>query len=139
VIKRIIDYFDNTVNLNFTILMPYIMVLVLQLAGTKELQAHKSRFSVIAFFRTKCDQGHISFVHEANKWFDAIAQKYRFDYDTTSNWNNMNSGYLKKYQVVLFLDTRPESSSQREAFREYMEHGGAWMGFHFAAFALAPS
>jgi hypothetical protein len=40
---------------------------------------------------------------------------------------------------VLFLDTRPESPEQRAAFEQYMEHGGAWMGFHFAAFALTPS
>ncbi|MEP6747731.1 MAG: ThuA domain-containing protein, partial [Bacteroidota bacterium] len=25
------------------------------------------------------------------------------------------------------------------AFQQYMEHGGAWMGFHFAGFALTPS
>jgi hypothetical protein len=41
--------------------------------------------------------------------------------------------------VVVFLDTRPEEPSQREAFRQYMENGGAWMGFHFSAFALTPS
>ena len=42
-------------------------------------------------------------------------------------------------QVVLFLDTRPDAPAERDAFRRYMEHGGAWMGFHFAAFALTPS
>jgi hypothetical protein len=41
--------------------------------------------------------------------------------------------------VVLFLDTRPEGAAQRAAFENYMEHGGAWLGFHFAAFALTPS
>jgi hypothetical protein len=28
---------------------------------------------------------------------------------------------------------------QRIAFEKYMKNGGAWMGFHFAAFALTPS
>jgi len=42
-------------------------------------------------------------------------------------------------QVVLFLDTRPEDPAERDAFRHYMKHGGAWMGFHFSAFALTPS
>jgi hypothetical protein len=41
--------------------------------------------------------------------------------------------------VVVFLDTRPDSAAQRNSFRKYMEHGGAWMGFHFAGFALTPS
>jgi hypothetical protein len=40
---------------------------------------------------------------------------------------------------VLFLDTRPEDPGQRAAFQKYMENGGAWMGFHFAGFALTPS
>ena len=47
--------------------------------------------------------------------------------------------FLSGYQVVIFLDTRPDSAYQREAFRKYMERGGAWMGFHFSAFALTPS
>ena len=40
---------------------------------------------------------------------------------------------------MIFLDTRPDSLPQREAFQQYMENGGAWMGFHFAGFALTPS
>lgn len=51
----------------------------------------------------------------------------------------MNSRFLADYQVVIFLDTRPDSSTQRKAFREYMENGGAWLGFHFSGFALTPS
>ena len=38
-----------------------------------------------------------------------------------------------------FLDTRPENPVQKMAFQKYMENGGAWMGFHFSAFALTPS
>jgi hypothetical protein len=51
----------------------------------------------------------------------------------------MNAQFLSRYQVVLFLDSRPDSESQRKAFRDYMEKGGAWIGFHFAGFALTPS
>jgi len=40
---------------------------------------------------------------------------------------------------VVFLDTRPEKTDQRAALQSYMEKGGAWMGFHFAGFALTPS
>src|SRR5882757_1049031 len=100
---------------------------------------HKTKFKVIAFYTAKNDQAHISFVHEANTWFPKMAAKYHFEYDSTSNWQNMNTSFLSKYQVVLFLDTRPDDSTQRQAFQQYMENGGAWMGFHFAAFALTPS
>ena len=96
-------------------------------------------FKVITFFTGKSDQAHISFAEEANKWFPAMAAKYNFSYDTTTNWNNMNDEFLKQYQVVIFLDTRPDAPAQRAAFEKYMEHGGGWMGFHFAGFALTPS
>jgi len=93
-------------------------------------------FKVIAFYTAKEDLAHISYVHEANRWFPQMALKYNFTYDSTANWANLNAAFLKDYQVVLFLDTRPEDPAQRLAFQQYMENGGAWMGFHFAAFAL---
>lgn len=102
-------------------------------------QDRHEKFRVIAFYTAKNDPAHISFVHEANRWFPDMAKKYHFVYDSTSNWNNLNAAFLSRYQVVIFLDTRPDSSAQRAAFEKYMKDGGAWMGFHFAAFALTPS
>src|SRR5256885_13008823 len=55
------------------------------------------------------------------------------------DWRNLNAAFLSHYNVVVFLDTRPEDALQRAAFQTWMEHGGAWMGFHFAGFALTPS
>jgi Trehalose utilisation. len=101
--------------------------------------AQKTKFNVIAFYTAKSDLAHISFVHEANHWFPEIAKKYHFNYDSTNDWAKLNDTFLSKYQVVLFLDTRPEASEQRAAFEKYMNNGGAWMGFHFSAFALTPS
>lgn len=102
-------------------------------------QGKKPAFKVIAFFTAKEDQAHISYVHEANIWLEKAAAQHNFSYDSTSNWASLNAETLVKYQVVLFLDTRPEAPEQRAAFQTYMEHGGGWMGFHFAAFALAKS
>ena len=96
-------------------------------------------FKVIAFYTGKSDQAHISFVQEANRWFPRMARQANFGYDSTTNWADLNDRVLAQYRVVLFLDTRPENPNQREAFRNYMEKGGAWMGFHFAGFALTPS
>ena len=98
-----------------------------------------SKFNVIAFYTAKNDQAHISFVHEANKQFPILASEYHFNYDSTSNWSNLNAEFLSHYQVIIFLDTRPEDPTQRTAFQKYMENGGGWMGFHFSAFALTPS
>jgi hypothetical protein len=104
-----------------------------------QAQSHAPKFKVIAFYTGRNDLAHISFVHEANRWFPKMAAKYNFTYDATTNWSSLNAEFLSHYQVVLFLDTRPEDPAQRLAFQKYMENGGGWMGFHFSGFALTPS
>jgi len=97
------------------------------------------QFNVIAFFRNYPDAAHISFVQDANRFFPEMAKKFNFRYDTTSNWHNLNANFLSRYQVVLFLDSRPQDPEERAAFEIYMKGGGGWLGFHFAGFALTPS
>ena len=96
-------------------------------------------FKVLAFYTGTNDLAHISFVEEANKWFPETGRRHGFTYESTSDWTKLNADVLSSYQVVLFLDTRPDDETERAAFRKYMEGGGAWMGFHFAGFALTPS
>ena len=108
-------------------------------ASVSYAQHDKPLFKAIAFYTAKNDRAHISFVQEANRWFSSMSKKHHFLYDSTNDWNNLNTSFLSGYQVVIFLDTRPEHAAQREAFEKYMKNGGAWMGFHFAGFALTPS
>ncbi len=117
----------------------FLSVLLCLLLDSVQAQVVDPKFKVVAFYTAKKDQAHISFVHEANRWFPKIAKQYHFSYDSTNDWNNLNGDFLSHYQVVIFLDTRPELPEQRTAFKKYMDKGGAWMGFHFAGFALTPS
>jgi uncharacterized protein len=100
---------------------------------------NKTDFRVIAFYTGINDAAHVSYVKEANQWFSTISKTYNFEFDSTNNWNNMNDGFLKNYDIVIFTDTRPDSVSQREAFERYMKNGGGFIGFHFSGFALTPS
>ena len=115
----------------------FFMLSLSYITSTAQRKIHS--FNVIAFFTGKQDQAHISFAAEANNWFPKMAKKNNFSYDTTTDWTNLNEAFLKKYQVIIFLDTRPDDILQRVAFEKYINNGGAWMGFHFAAFALIPS
>lgn len=119
----------------------YILIVLFSICflGFSQSKKGNPKFKVIAFYTAKNDQAHISFVHEANMWFPKIAEENHFEYDSTSNWDNLNAKFLSQYKVILFLDTRPETPSQREAFQKYMENGGAFIGFHFSAFALNDS
>jgi hypothetical protein len=114
-------------------------IAVLMCCSVLNANGRNPKFRVIAFFTGRQDQAHISFVNEARSWFPKMAAQYNFSYESTSDWQNLNSEFLAKYQVVVFLDSRPEDPAQRAAFKAYMDHGGAWMGFHFAGFALTPS
>jgi uncharacterized protein len=96
-------------------------------------------FTVLALYPGNTEEAHMSFVREANEWFARAAATNHFIYRSTTNWGDLNDQILAQCQVVLFLDARPESTPQREAFRKFMEAGGGWMGFHFAGFALTPS
>lgn len=117
----------------------FFIILFLFLTTSISIAQTASSFNVIAFYTAQNDLAHISFVHEANRWFPKMGSTYNFRYDSTNNWNNLNDSFLAKYQVVIFLDTRPEEPAQRAAFEKYMQNGGGWMGFHFAGFALTPS
>lgn len=125
----------------FRLLPSFIFSIIWCCAAVASGQSNKRtpQFKVVAFYTAQNDQAHISFVHEANRWFTSAATKNNFSYDTTHDWRNLNEKFLSQYQVVIFLDTRPDDPVQRKAFENYMKRGGAWMGFHFAAFALTPS
>jgi len=105
----------------------------------RDAQSHPPAFRVLAFFTGQRDQAHISCVREAVRWFPEVAARQGFAFDTTSNWARLADDSLGNVDVVVFLDTRPEDPAQRAAFERYMKNGGAWMGFHFSAFALSPS
>ena len=125
--------------IKFFIRFFFFVAIYVSLATSINGQESKTAFNVIAFYTAKNDRAHISFVHEANRWLSLMSKQYNFKYDSTNDWSKLNSSFLAKYHLVIFLDTRPDRPEQRQAFEKYMKNGGAWMGFHFAGFALTPS
>ena len=118
----------------------FIFVLCFQnIQAAKTGNKNNPKFKVVAFYTGINDAAHVSYVKEANQWFSTISKTYNFEFDSTNNWNNMNEGFLKNYDIVIFTDTRPDSVQHREAFERYMENGGGFLGFHFSGFALTPS
>jgi hypothetical protein len=118
---------------------PALLALVVLACGWGEGTGVAAVFRVLAFYTAAHDAAHVSFVREANRWFPEIALAHGFTYESTSDWTRLREDTLRGYDVVVFLDSRPERPEERTAFRAYIERGGAWLGFHFAAFALTPS
>lgn len=96
-------------------------------------------FKVLAFYNGTWDAAHIDFVKEAKVWFPQTATQYGFAWESTTDWNRLNNAAdLAQYKVVMFLDDLPPANT-RAAFQQYMQNGGAWMGFHVSAFNTDPS
>nr|BFE77330.1 hypothetical protein GCM10020092_106310 [Actinoplanes digitatis] len=90
-------------------------------------------FKVLAFYNGTWDAAHIDFDSEARDWFPRVGAQYGFTWEATTDWSRLNAGELAQYKVIMFLDDAP-SADRRAAFQQYMQNGGAWMGFHVSAF-----
>jgi type 1 glutamine amidotransferase len=96
--------------------------------------AQQPKFKVIAFYSKAGERDHLDFAYDAMRFFKELGNKENFALDTTSSWRNLNDDYLKNYQVVLWLNDSPQNLVQRTAFENYMNHGGAWLGFHVSGY-----
>ena len=94
----------------------------------------QTSFKVLAFYSTKVEPDHVLFAEGALKFFSGVSAKNNFTFVSTSNWDDMNDFNLGKYQVVVWLNDEPSKAGQRRAFQDYIENGGAWLGFHVAAY-----
>jgi uncharacterized protein len=96
--------------------------------------AQKTRFKVLAFYSDKTEGDHVEFAQDAINFLNTFAAREHFTFDATTKWEDLNDERLKNYQLVIWLNESPTKSEQRSAFERYMQHGGAWLGFHAAAY-----
>lgn len=97
-------------------------------------RAQKTPLRVLAFYSTDVERDHVDFAMQALTFFAAAAKRDNFQLESTTNWDDLNAERLKSIQIVLWLNDSAHTSQQRAAFEQYMEHGGGWFGFHFAAY-----
>ncbi len=93
------------------------------------------RFRVLVHFNKEVEEAHRQFAYDGIKFFKDMTIGDGLVVDTTSNIADFNSEKLRSYHLVISLNDNPgHTVEQREAFRQYMENGGAWLGFHAAAY-----
>ena len=100
-------------------------------AGPLKVEA---TFNVLAFYSGTWDAAHIDFEKEANQRFPQFGAQYGFSYTATDNWDQLNNLSASQYQVVMFLDDSPHTDAQRNGFKNYLDNGGAFFGFHVSAY-----
>jgi type 1 glutamine amidotransferase len=91
------------------------------------------RYRVLTFYSNTVETDHVDFAYDAIRFYADLAKRKNFVFDTTSNWANCGE-LLKNYDVVLWLNDFPHAEDQRTSFQNYMEKGGAWLGFHVSGY-----
>ena len=113
-------------------------ILVCMLLAMAPLPGFASRkpatFSVLAFYSANVEHDHVEFAEQSLRFFSEMAKRDSFQFASTTNWNDLNSTRLEHVNVVLWLNDSPHTDQERSAFERYMERGGAWLGFHAAAY-----
>jgi type 1 glutamine amidotransferase len=89
---------------------------------------------VIAFFTPTVERDHVDFAHDVIRFYQNLAVRKNFVFDTTSTWANLNGSFLQRYQVVVWVNEFPHTEEQRRAFENFMSKGGGWIGFHVAGY-----
>jgi uncharacterized protein len=96
--------------------------------------AQQIRFKVLAFYSESTEPDHVQFARDAVEFLSTCAAKEHFTIDATTRWDDLNDKRLKDYQLVIWLNELPATAEQRSAFERYIQHGGAWLGFHAAGY-----
>ncbi len=96
--------------------------------------AQQTRFRVLAFYSENTEPDHVQFAQQAVTFLRERAASEHFTFEATTQWQDLNDERLKNCQLVIWLNASPTKAEQRNAFERYMQHGGAWLGFHAAAY-----
>jgi len=91
-------------------------------------------YRVLAFYSENVEHDHVDFAHQAIQFYTTAAKRDDFELVLTTNWDDLNTANLARYQLILWLDDFPHTQQQRAAFEQYMTNGGGWLGFHIAAY-----
>ena len=93
------------------------------------------RFRMLIHVNDHVEKAHREFAADAVRFFRDMTIGDGIVVDTTNSLDDFNDEKLRTYHVIVSVNDNPgHTGPQREAFRRYMENGGAWLGFHAAAY-----
>lgn len=92
---------------------------------------NRIRFKALIYYTDYAEEAHVQFSHQLIAFMEKLTVGNGFVVDTTTS---LASRKLADYDLVIWSNAAPQSARERELFREYMENGGGWIGFHAAAY-----
>ena len=96
--------------------------------------AKAPRFKALIYYTQHAEEAHVQFAEQATAFFKKLNYGDGFVLDITTDFSKYPYEKRKEYQVIILLNTSPNTQADRDAFEQYMENGGGWVGFHAAAY-----
>ena len=96
--------------------------------------AKAPRFKALIYYTQHAEEAHVQFAEHATTFFKKLNYGDGFVLDITTDFSKYPYEKLKEYNVIIMLNTSPNTKAERDAFEQYMENGGGWVGFHAAAY-----
>ena len=96
--------------------------------------AKAPRFKALIYYTQHAEEAHVQFAEQATTFFKKLNYGDGFVLDITTDFSKYPYEKLKEYNVFIMLNTSPNTKAERDAFEQYMENGGGWVGFHAAAY-----
>lgn len=96
--------------------------------------AKAPRFKALIYYTQHAEEAHVQFAEQATTFFKKFNYGDGFVLDITTDFSKYPYEKLKEYNVIIMLNTSPNTKAERDAFEQYMENGGGWVGFHAAAY-----
>jgi type 1 glutamine amidotransferase len=96
--------------------------------------AREPRFKALVYYTEHAEKAHVDFALQGVEFFRKLNYGDGYILEVTTDLSAYPYEKLRDYDIVIMLNASPSSGEQREAFRQYMENGGGWMGFHAAAY-----
>ena len=104
------------------------------LLSARPTNSQPAAIRILAFYTDRGEPDHIAFARQALSFFAHLAGKEHAEFVSTTNWDDLEPEKLKKVRLVVWLNDFPKTQRQRDAFENYMENGGRWLGFHVSAY-----
>lgn len=96
--------------------------------------ARAPRFKALIYYSTQVEEAHRQFAEDGIRFFKKLNYGEGFIQEFTADFTQYPYEKLREFDVVVMLNAMPADAASRQAFEQYMEQGGGWVGFHAAAY-----
>jgi type 1 glutamine amidotransferase len=123
----------NCLRLGFLLILSFVFFSSLR-AQYPAQYATGPRFKALVYYTKNAEGDHVKFAEQGVAYFKKMTVGDSFILDVTTDLSDYPYDKLKEYDIVVMFNMSPATKEHREAFQQYMENGGGWLGFHAAAY-----